>query len=132
MKRLSPTSWGKAHFTPAPPELLTATPFSRGPGMPRTPEQRRPPDPRSLEGRLSGTAVNLLTGGAHPSEIEATLVVNAAGLDAWELSGRLEGLHDRAIHRAISPKAATSHSPDAHLSNTSFIRCQNREALVST
>ena len=50
-----------------------------------------------LKGWRSGNAVQLLTGGPQPAEIEAALVVNAAGLDAWELSRRLEGLDDRAI-----------------------------------
>ena len=50
-----------------------------------------------VEGRLSGNAIHLITGGSPPGEIEAALVVNAAGLDAWELSSRLKGLDARTI-----------------------------------
>ena len=49
------------------------------------------------EGWLSANAVHLVTGGPQPTEIEAALVVNAAGLDAWDLSRRLEGLDDSVI-----------------------------------
>ena len=52
---------------------------------------------RVLEGRACGNALHLLTGGPQPAEIQAALVVNAAGLDAWDLSGRLKGLDPRAI-----------------------------------
>lgn len=50
-----------------------------------------------LEGRLSGSGVHLLTGGPQPAEIDAALIVNAAGLDAWELSSHLDGLEDRTF-----------------------------------
>ncbi len=53
-----------------------------------------------LGGTLGDRAVTIRTGGAEPFELEAALLVNAAGLEAWELAGRLDGL-DRAT---IPPK----------------------------
>jgi L-2-hydroxyglutarate oxidase LhgO len=44
-----------------------------------------------------GDTIRLRTGGNEPAAIEAGLVINAAGLDAWEFSARLEGLDTRTI-----------------------------------
>jgi L-2-hydroxyglutarate oxidase LhgO len=54
---------------------------------------------RVLEGTLSGRTIQLRTGGREPADLEADLVINSAGLDAWELSSRM-GLH----HRTIPPR----------------------------
>jgi L-2-hydroxyglutarate oxidase LhgO len=48
-----------------------------------------------LGATLGATAVTIRTGGAEPFELKAGLLVNAAGLDAWDLATRLDGL-DRA------------------------------------
>jgi L-2-hydroxyglutarate oxidase LhgO len=44
------------------------------------------------EASVSGRVIHLTTGAAEPAEIETKLLVNAAGLDAWDLSRRLSGL----------------------------------------
>ena len=49
---------------------------------------------------IAGRKIQLRTGGSEPTELEADLVVNAAGLDAWDFSAGLSGL-DRAT---IPPK----------------------------
>jgi L-2-hydroxyglutarate oxidase LhgO len=48
-----------------------------------------------LRAVIAGGKIELATGGSEPAEIEADLVVNAAGLDAWDFSARVCGL-DRA------------------------------------
>ena len=48
----------------------------------------------------AGRKIQLRTGGSEPAELEADLVVNAAGLDAWDFSAGLSGL-DRGT---IPPK----------------------------
>jgi L-2-hydroxyglutarate oxidase LhgO len=50
-----------------------------------------------LEAALVGGTVTIRTGGAEPFELEADLLVNAAGLDAWDLAGRLHGLDPATI-----------------------------------
>ena len=45
-----------------------------------------------LEAAIDGHAVKLRTGGVEPAELEASLVVNATGLDAWDFSSRVSGL----------------------------------------
>lgn len=50
-----------------------------------------------LDGELTGNMAHLRIGGAEPIEIEANFLVNAAGLDAWELSVRLDGLDQSTI-----------------------------------
>jgi L-2-hydroxyglutarate oxidase LhgO len=49
---------------------------------------------------IAGRKIQLRIGGSEAAELEADLVVNAAGLDAWEVSAGLSGL-DRAT---IPPK----------------------------
>ncbi len=49
---------------------------------------------------MSGRKIQLRTGGSEAAELEADLVVNATGLDAWDFSAGLSGL-DRAT---IPPK----------------------------
>jgi L-2-hydroxyglutarate oxidase LhgO len=53
-----------------------------------------------LEAAIVGDAIQLRTGGSDCAELEAELVVNAAGLDAWAVSTCVAGL-DRAT---IPPK----------------------------
>jgi L-2-hydroxyglutarate oxidase LhgO len=48
-----------------------------------------------LAATVVGRTIQLRTGGSESTELEADLVVNAAGLDAWDFSARLTGL-DRA------------------------------------
>lgn len=45
-----------------------------------------------LGAAIAGGKIGLTTGGSEPAEIEADLVVNAAGLDAWDFSARMRGL----------------------------------------
>ena len=45
-----------------------------------------------IGGTLGASSILLRTGGDEPAALEAALVVNAAGLGAWDVSGRLEGL----------------------------------------
>lgn len=44
-----------------------------------------------------GSTITLRTGGAEPAEIETGLLINAAGLDAWDVSARLHGLDAKTI-----------------------------------
>jgi L-2-hydroxyglutarate oxidase LhgO len=44
-----------------------------------------------------GRKIQLRIGGIEPTEVEAEFVVNSAGLDAWELSSRLDGLDPNSI-----------------------------------
>ena len=46
---------------------------------------------------IVGRKIELRTGGSEPAELEADLVVNAAGLDAWDFSAGLSGLDRRTI-----------------------------------
>jgi L-2-hydroxyglutarate oxidase LhgO len=59
------------------------------------------------EARFSGASITLRTGGVEPAEIETGLLVNAAGLQAWDVSSRVRGL-DRAT------------SPPCHLAKGSY------------
>ena len=45
-----------------------------------------------LDAAIAGGKIGLTTGGSETAEIEADLVVNAAGLDAWDFSARMRGL----------------------------------------
>jgi L-2-hydroxyglutarate oxidase LhgO len=45
-----------------------------------------------LDAAIAGAKIGLTTGGSEAAEIEANLVVNAAGLDAWDFSKRMRGL----------------------------------------
>jgi L-2-hydroxyglutarate oxidase LhgO len=50
-----------------------------------------------LEGVIAGSRIQLRTGGSEGAEIEAELVVDAASLDAWDISSRLRGLDQATI-----------------------------------
>lgn len=50
-----------------------------------------------LSGALEKDGIRLSVGGRDPVEIKARLMVNAAGLDAWGVSRRIEGLDPFAI-----------------------------------
>jgi L-2-hydroxyglutarate oxidase LhgO len=50
-----------------------------------------------VEGALGGGTITLRTGGAEPAEIETGLLINAAGLGAWDVSARLDGLDVKTI-----------------------------------
>lgn len=50
-----------------------------------------------LAGELLGDTVRLAIGGLDPVEIEARMVVNAAGLDAWTISGGMVGLDRKTM-----------------------------------
>jgi L-2-hydroxyglutarate oxidase LhgO len=49
------------------------------------------------EASFGSSSVTLRTGGAEPAEIETGLLVNAAGLKAWDVSARLHGLDPKTI-----------------------------------
>jgi L-2-hydroxyglutarate oxidase LhgO len=73
-----------------------------------------------LEAALAGRTIQLRTGGAEPAELEADLVVNAAGLDAWGLSASLGGLDPATIPPKFLAKGsyftlAGSKAPFRHL-----------------
>lgn len=50
-----------------------------------------------LEAAVAGPKILLRTGGSETAEVEADLVVNATGLDAWGFSERLAGLDPSTI-----------------------------------
>jgi L-2-hydroxyglutarate oxidase LhgO len=50
-----------------------------------------------LEAAIEGGKIGLATGGSEAAEIEADLVVNAAGLDAWDFSAHVRGLDNTHI-----------------------------------
>jgi len=49
------------------------------------------------EGALNDSAITVRTGGEEPTEIETELLVNAAGLGAWDVSASLSGLDPGTI-----------------------------------
>jgi L-2-hydroxyglutarate oxidase LhgO len=49
------------------------------------------------EAQVVGSSIQLRTGGAQPTEVETDILVNAAGLDAWNVSGHLRGLDPASI-----------------------------------
>jgi len=51
------------------------------------------------EGALGGSTIMVRTGGEDPAEIETKLLVNAAGLGAWEVSSSITGLNRDSIPR---------------------------------
>jgi L-2-hydroxyglutarate oxidase LhgO len=50
-----------------------------------------------VEGDLTGSSIRIRTGGEEPAEIEASLLINAAGLAAWDISQGLHGLDPKTI-----------------------------------
>lgn len=50
-----------------------------------------------VDGVVAGPCIQIRTGGAEPAELETCLLINAAGLGAWELSARLHGLEASTI-----------------------------------
>ncbi|WP_413987729.1 NAD(P)/FAD-dependent oxidoreductase [Labrys okinawensis] len=66
-----------------------------------------------LGGRLEGNRMLLSVGGRDPIEIEAKLVVNSAGLDAWAVSRSIEGLDKTTI-------------PERHLAKGSYFSLAGR------
>ena len=70
--------------------------------------------------KLLSTAMPLLrTGGVEPAELEASLVVNATGLDAWDFSSRVSGLDTATIPPRYLAKGSyfglTGKAPFRHL-----------------
>jgi L-2-hydroxyglutarate oxidase LhgO len=67
----------------------------------------------------TGRIIVLHTGGAEPAELEAELVVNAAGLDAWAVSSRFDGLDSATIPPRFLAKGSYftlgGHAPFRHL-----------------
>ena len=68
---------------------------------------------------IDGHAVKLRTGGVEPAELEASLVVNATGLDAWDFSSRVSGLDTATIPARYLAKGSyfglTGKAPFRHL-----------------
>lgn len=50
-----------------------------------------------VEGAVAGRSINIRTGGAEPAELETKLLINAAGLGAWNVSQCLRGLDPHTI-----------------------------------
>jgi len=50
-----------------------------------------------VSGEITGASIHVHTGGEDRAEIEASLLINAAGLGAWEVSKALRGLDLRTI-----------------------------------
>ena len=50
-----------------------------------------------LKGTIVGDKIQLRTGGSEAAELEANVVVNCAGLDAWAFSASLDGLDPKTI-----------------------------------
>jgi L-2-hydroxyglutarate oxidase LhgO len=50
-----------------------------------------------VEATIDGGKIGLATGGSEAAEIEADLVVNAAGLHAWDFSARMRGIDNAHI-----------------------------------
>ena len=50
-----------------------------------------------IDASASGKTIRLRTGGSEATELETDLLINAAGLDAWEFSARLNGLDPSTI-----------------------------------
>jgi L-2-hydroxyglutarate oxidase LhgO len=57
-----------------------------------------------LEATMAGGKIGLATGGSEAAEIEADLVVNAAGLDAWDFSACVRGLDNAHIPPRVLAK----------------------------
>ena len=72
-----------------------------------------------LGGSLEGGAIRLSIGGADPTEIETGLLINAAGLGAWNLSRNLGGLDPATIPPRYLAKGCyfslTGRAPFRHL-----------------
>ena len=65
------------------------------------------------EGDLGGSSIVVRTGGEDPAEIETALLVNAAGLGAWDVSLSLSGLDPKTI-------------PPRHLAKGSYFSISGR------
>jgi L-2-hydroxyglutarate oxidase LhgO len=65
------------------------------------------------EAHVSGASITLVTGGHEPAEIETGLLVNAAGLQAWDVSSRLRGLDPATV-------------PPRHLTKGSYFSMSGR------
>ena len=67
-------------------------------------------------GTFGGSSVAVRTGGDDPAEIETGLLINAAGLGAWDVSKKLSGLDPKTI-------------PPRHLGQGKLFRDQRPRAL---
>jgi len=70
-------------------------------------------------GVLDGASILVRTGGEEPAEIETALLVNAAGLGAWDISADLRGLDPATIPPRHLAKGSyfsiSGHAPFSHL-----------------
>jgi L-2-hydroxyglutarate oxidase LhgO len=70
-------------------------------------------------GDFGGSSVVVRTGGEDPTAIEAGLLVNAAGLGAWDVSAKLSGLDPKTIPQRHLAKGSYfsigGHAPFNHL-----------------
>ena len=69
-----------------------------------------------VEGKLGNASIELRTGGDEPAEIETELLVNAAGLGAWDLSKSLSGLDPSTV-------------PPRHLAKGSYFTMSSRAPI---
>ena len=85
-----------------------------------------------LEAIIAGNAIQLKTGGSQAAELEADLVVNAAGLDAWDFSARVAGLAGETIPLTFSRQEYFALPAPGSPSITLCTRCRSPADLVST
>jgi len=69
-----------------------------------------------IEGNLRGSSIVIRTGGDEPAEIETELLINAAGLGAWDVSKSLNGLDASTI-------------PPRHLAKGSYFTMSSRAPI---
>jgi len=69
-----------------------------------------------VEGKLGNASIELRTGGDEPAEIETELLVNAAGLGAWDVSKSLSGFDPSTI-------------PPCHLAKGSYFTTSSRAPI---
>jgi L-2-hydroxyglutarate oxidase LhgO len=72
-----------------------------------------------VEAEIASGSMFLRTGGEDPAEIETSLLVNAAGLQAWDVSSRVQGLDPATIPSRYLAKGsyftASQRAPFTHL-----------------
>jgi hypothetical protein len=84
-----------------------------------------------VSGRAHGDGITIETGGPEPMRLTATLVVNAAGLDAQAVARAIDGLPPDKVPPLFSPRETTFRSPFARRFPGLSIRCRRQAASAS-